>query len=411
MNRHLLLLVAALSLVALPLEAQSSPPSETAEQTHHPRVIVPWRHFGPQPADSQLTSNIPQPPETQPARDQTPNFTPDQSSGGLQNQSSTPGPGPDEASQPEPARTPATGDSPTDASASASATPELTAASRVAALSADYVKREQDRNARRQELEAAAHNDPTVQALADIQTTRLLLEGEQDRMQSSGQLSQAFSDLATKLQSDTERVKALLDTRRKSAEQADAEIARINAEAPDLNLALKNLALLPGGGESDELMRSLAGQLNQDDQTLKIDQQRGQEDRAEIKGLEADEQELIQASGQAKAKAASFAQASQDAKVNQDLLADRLEFSVQRKRASDELSDTTKTLETSVSMRGHPPVQQTAPQTGPGDQSQTSAQTTTRTPDAASQPIDGLRDCIRRTGDVAACRVAGGGQP
>jgi hypothetical protein len=408
-NRRLLLLPAVLAVVALPLAAQSSPTSETAEHTHHPRVIVPWRHFGPQPADSQLISNIPQPAETQPAREQAPNPGPDQSAGGLQNQSSTPSPGPDQpgqASQPDqPSDAPATSaaDSPTDASASASADPEFAAASRVATLSADYAKREQDRDARRQELEAAAHNDPTVQALADIQTTRLLLEGEQDRMQSSGQLSQAFSDLATKLQTDADRVKTLLEARRRSAQQADAEIARVNAEAPDVNLALKNLALLPAGGESDELMRSLAGQLNQDDQTLKIDQQRSHEDRAEIKGLEADEQELIQASGQAKAKAASFAQASQDAKVNQDLLADRLEFSVQRKRASDELSDTTKILETSVSMRGHAPVQQAAPD----DQSQTSA----KAPDTAGQPIDSLRDCIRRTGDVAACRAAGGGQP
>jgi hypothetical protein len=411
MNRRLLLLLAAFAVMALPLTAQSPAPSETAEQTHHSRVIVPWRHFGPQPGGSQQTSNIPQPNEAQPAADQAPNPGPDQSAGGLQNQSSTPNPGSDQAGQPDQSAgapgTSATGDSPTDTSAPAGASPELAAASRVAALSEDYAKREQDRDARRQELEAAAHNDPTVQALADIQTTRLLLEGEQDRMQSSGQLSQAFSDLATKLQSDAERVRTLLEARRKSAEQADAEIARINSEAPDVNLALKNLALLPGGGENDEFMRSLASQLNQDDETLKIDQKRSQEDRAEIKGLEADEQELIQASGQARAKAASFAQASEDAKVNQGLLADRLEFSVQRKRASDELSDTTKILETSVSMRSHTPVQQAAP----GERSQMSAQTPAQTPDTASQPIDGLRDCIRRTGDVAACRAAEGGQP
>jgi len=107
----------------------------------------------------------------------------------------------------------------------------------------------------------------------------------------------------------------------------------------------------------------------------------------------------VSASGEARAKAGSFAQASQDAKVAEGLLADRLEFSVQRKRASDELSDTAKTLETSVSMHGHAPV----PQTAPGYPVQT--------PETASQPVDGLRDCIRRTGDVAACRAAGGGQP
>jgi hypothetical protein len=372
--KRLPLMLAALPIVTLPLMAQSPAPAETAELTHRPRVIVSWRHFGPQPADSGQPSNNPPPVEIQQTSDPAPGAAPDQ-----------------------PAPSSASADSPTDASTLTSAAPELTAASRVATLSADYAKREEDRNARRQELEAAVHNDPTVQAVADIQTTRLLLEGEQDRMQSSGQLSQAFSDLATKLQSDTEGVKALLEGRRQSAHQADAEIARINAAAPDISLALKNLALLPAGDENDELMRSLAGKLDQDDQALKIDQQRSQEDRVEMKGLEADEQELVWASGQARAKAASFAQASQDAKVKEDLLADHLEFSVQRKQASDELSDSSRILETSVSMRGHSPTQQTAL----GDQPQTTA----------SQPIDSLRDCIRRTGDVAACRAAGGGQP
>lgn len=377
MKHRLPLMLAALPIVALPLAAQSPAPAETAELTHHPRLIVPWRHFGPQPADSGQNPSNPPPVEIQ--------------------QTSDPAPGarPDHPDQPAPSS--ASADSPTDTSTLTSATPELTAASRVAALSTDYAKREEDRNARRQELEAAVHNDPTVQAVADIQTTRLLLEGEQDRMQSSGQLSQAFSDLATKLQSDTERVRALLEARRQSAQQADAEIARINAAAPDISLALKNLALLPAGGENDELMRSLAGKLDQDDQALKIDQQRSQEDRVEMKGLEADEQELVWASEQARAKAASFAQASQDAKVKEDLLADHLEFSVQRKRASDELSDSSKILETSVSTRGPSPAQQTAL----GDQPQPTA----------SEPIDSLRDCIRRTGDVAACRAAGGGQP
>ena len=395
MNRCVLLVVA---VTALPLRAQSPAPTETAEATHRPRVIVSWRHFGPQPGDSQPTSNIPQPTGTHPAVDQGPDLSPDQSTGNGQNQSSPPNSSPAQPSDTSGAT--ATGDSQGDTAwTAASAAPEINAASKVASLSEDYAKREHERDARRQELEAAVHNDPTVQAVADIENTRLLLEGEQDRMKSSGQLSQAFSDLAAKLQSDTERVKALLEARRKSAERAHAEIARIEAEAPELNLALKNLALLPAAGDSDDLMRSLSAELDQDDQTLKIDEQRSQEDRSEIRGLEADEQELVSASGEARAKAGSFAQASQDAKVAEGLLADRLEFSVQRKRASDELSDTAKTLETSVSMHGHAPV----PQTAPGDPVQT--------PETASQPVDGLRDCIRRTGDVAACRAAGGGQP
>lgn len=451
MNRRLLLVSAAVALMALPLAAQSPPTSETAEPTHRPRVIVPWRHFGtPQPAESQTAANIPQPqpsgvqPTASPASSVAPaSVTSDRSGATGDDQGSGTGPADDPSGRPSdqapdagnssvaPSSSGGTSDSTADASTAASASPEETAASRVEELSADYAKREQNRGSRRQELEAAAHNDPTVQALADIQTTRLLLEGEQDRMQSSGQLSQAFSDLATKLQSDTERVRALLESRRQSAEQAAAEIGRIKAETPELNLALKNLALLPAGGDDDNLMRSVAARLNQDDETLRTDQQRSQEDLNEIKGLEIDQQELLRASEQAKAKAASFTQASDDAKVKQGLLADRLEFSVQRKRASDELSDTAKVLQTSVSTQGHTPAEQTqpgeqlsksatiaVPAATPSSET-TSAQTPGETtalpaaesPDTASQAVESLRDCIRRTGDVAACRAAGGGQP
>jgi hypothetical protein len=385
-----------LSIATLPLAAQSPSSADRADLSHRPRVIVPWRHFGPLPGDAQQTSNTPPPVETQQTSDPA---APAPSPAGNQpaaeqTQDSAPGPGPN---QPPGV---STSDSPAETSASPSPAPQSRGDSTIATLTADYAKREHDRDARRQELESAAHNDPTLQALADIQTTRLLLEGEQDRMQSSGQLAKAFSDLAAKLQSDTARVKTLLETRRQSAEQCDAEIARISAEAPELNLALKNLALLPTGGENDELMRRLADKLNQEDQTLKLDQERSQQAQVEIRGLEADERELIRASEQARAKAASFAQTSQDARLNQGLLADHLEFSVQRKRASDELSNTTEILQTSANMRGDTAVQQAL---RGGDQPQA--------PDKTSQPVDSLRDCIRRTGDVAACRAAGGGQP
>ena len=439
-----LLVLAALAVMVLPLAAQSPPASATTEPTHRPRVIVPWRHFGPPPAESQTAANIPQPsptanpePSIAPAKataDRSPATGDDQGSNTRpaepdERSGQPPDQAPDALSSPVvPSSSGGTSDSATDASTAARASPEQTAASRVEALSADYARREQDRDSRRQELEAAAHSDPTVQALADIQTTRLLLEGEQDRMQSSGQLSQAFSDLASKLQSDTEREKRLLDERRQSAEQATAEISRIKAEAPELNLALKNLALLPAGGDNDNLMRSIAARLDQEDEALRIDQQRSQEDLSEIKGLEIDQQELVRASGQARAKAASLARASEDAKVKQGLLADRLEFSVQRKRASDELSDTAKVLERSLSVQGRMPAEQ-AP---PGEQSPQSvegvaappAATTSAPPppdtrattpagsaDGNRQAIESLRDCIRRTGDVAACRAGGGGQP
>src|SRR5579872_6764073 len=274
MNRLLLVCVVVMAIGAS-LAAQSSPSPSATEPSQRPRIIVGWRHFGPpRPADSQTASNIPQPSPAQAARDQAPNLAPDQPPASAQEQTPSsnadqvsgsgqaldstagpsPGPSPGEPDQQpaqqdgQSANAPAgsgssaaasTGVPPTsDSSASsgaASVSPEESAASKVAEVSADYAKREQDREARRQELEAAAHNDPSVQGLANIQATRLMLEGEQDRMQSSAQLAKAFSELAAGLESDTARVKSLLEARRQSVERADAEIARINAETPELN--------------------------------------------------------------------------------------------------------------------------------------------------------------------------------
>jgi len=372
--RLCLVVLAALTFVSQSLVAQQPPGSPSRDRGNQPRVIVSWRHFGPQPGDVQQPSDSPRPAEIRPVAYVAP--------------------------ADEPPQPPATSTNDAPADSSATPVPEISASSTVASLSADFEKREQDRNIRRQELEATATKDPTLQALTEIQTTRLLLEGEQDRMQSSDQLSQTFTDLATKLQSHVYQVKVLLKTRRQTAEQADAEIARINAQTSDLNVALKNMAMLPGSSENDEFLKHLDGLLTHLDQILKVDQEKSQQAHLQIKSLETDEQELDTASQQARTKGVAFDQASKDAKVNEDLLANRLEFSLERKRALDELSETKQVLETSVTARGDAAVQQAV--LG-GIQPQA--------PEKMSQQIDSLRDCIRRTGEVTACRAGERGQP
>jgi len=351
---------------------QAAPdPGEDFDQSHAARVIVSWRHFGPQPSDPPQPANSAQNLAVRPV-----------------------------SFNPAPAQPADAGTTP-----DASPAPAVDAATAVSSLSADYQKREQDRQERLREFEAASHNDPgnpTSQALADIETTRLLLEGEQDRMQSSEQLSQAFGNLATKLDTHASQLKALLKVRREMAQQSDAEIASISAETPDINLALKNLALLPAGAENDQFMQRLAARLDHLEQVLKTDQTQSQQAHRQIADLEAEEREMGQASYQARAKAAELTTASQQAKVNEDLLANRLEFSTARQRALDEISGASQALSALGTLHEEPAVQQAA--LG-GVQQQPAAATGV---DAAQ--VDALRACIRRTGDVAACRSAGGAQ-
>ena len=382
MSRYPCLFLGVWAFVTVSLMAQQPTPSPGTSLAPYSRNIVPWRHFGPEPGDRPQPSNIAPLAEARPAASAAPD------------DSTQPATSANDPSSSTSALNPSTADQP------AAPAPEISLASTVASLATDYGKREQERSAHRQELEAAAHNDPTLQALTEIQSTRLLLEGEQDRMQSSEQLAQSFTGLATRLQTHVYQVRTLLQTRKREAEQADAEIARVNSELPDLSLALRNLAMLPATRENDEFMKHLSDRLDHVEEILRNDRERSQQAHLQVNGLETDEQQLTEASRRARAKSVAFSQASQGAKLNQDLLANRLEFSVARKRAGDELANTSQALETSVTMRAAPTVQQAA--LG-GVQPQT--------PDRISQQVETLRVCIRRTGDVTACRASGTEQP
>jgi hypothetical protein len=366
-------LLAGLAAIAIPALAQQAAFPPGTEPTGGSRNIVPWRHFGPRTGDPSQNSR----PAPEPAVNTI--------SLGFNSASAQPG---DPGAAPD---------------AVASANDVLTAVSN---LSADYQKREQERQERLREFEAATHNDPgnpTSQALADIESTRLLLEGEQDRMQSSEQLSQAFTALAARLETHSNQIRDLLKARRETAQKSDAEFARVSGEAQEMSLALKNLAMLPAGSENDQFIERLASRLDHLDQALKTDQEQSQQAHRQLEDLQAVERELHQASDQAIAKAAELTTTSQQAKVNQDLLANRLEFSSARQRASDELSSASQALTASNALHGEPAVEQ-AVLGGVQDPPAAAAAT------AEGGSVDALRACIRRTGDVAACRASGGEQ-
>jgi len=368
-----LCVLCVLAATAIPASARQAASPPGTEPPGVSRNIVPWRHFGPGSRDpSQAPSSALDPAVGTISLGFDSASTPPTHSGAAPN-------------------------------AAASANDVLT---EVSNLSADYQKREQERQERLHEFEAATQNDPgnsTSQALADIESTRLLLEGEQDRMQSSEQLSQAFTSLATRLEAHSNQIRALLKARRETAQQSDAEIARVSNEAQEMSLALKNLALLPAGAENDQFMQRLAARLDHLDQVLKTDQEQSQQAHRQIGDLEAVERELHQASDQAIGKASQLTTASQQARMNQDLLANRLEFSTARQRASDELATASQALAASGTLRDEPAVQRAA-LGGVHDSAASAA------PATEGGSVDALRACIRRTGDVTACRASGGEQ-
>jgi hypothetical protein len=267
----------------------------------------------------------------------------------------------------------------------------------IAQLTAGYKQREASRNARRAQLLAAGANDPATQAVAQVEITRLLLEGENDRRATSQQLAKAFASLGEELSARAQAVQELIESRRQAAVTAAADLNHLNSLVPQRELALRNLAMLPASDQTDSMIRGLNTELTQEEDTRKLDEETSQESRGEIKALQAEADELEQAAGEARRSSTRFADAAQSAQVNERLLADRLEYSVARMRTADLLTSASKAL-------GHSGVLTDNAQLGPLP---AAGAVPALTP-SAKQAMDQLRDCIRKTGNTDACRAKEG---
>ncbi len=292
--------------------------------------------------------------------------------------------------------------------------------SEVALLTTGYEQREAQRDAQCQQIEAEAAQDPTLQALAQVKETQLLLEGEQDRMESAQEVSKAFADLAEKLRQRAKQVQSLAEARTQAASGARSQIAQLDSKTPRLDLALHNIAMLPQDAQNDDAIRSLDSQLTEATSTRKHDEEVFAQASQEARALNQDVAELNRAATEARKKSAEFIQAAQNAKMNEGRLTDRLQFAVARQRAGALLTSSSKVLQSSVALTGNVAVEadvlgSTKPATNPVanqlDQRPvaSSALTSQGVPDAqAASEVDRLRDCIRKTGNVNACRTKGG---
>jgi hypothetical protein len=415
--------ILGLALTAFGQDSNAPPPSKVPPQD----VIVPWRHFGPpagpaspsEPGESRTPSAGTAPgatPASNPSANADASSAQPQESGAkiTEEDISKRHPHPpqplqlpaaDQNSKPLVNKPGESGDSAglTAAGGSNAASPAVSgsalpagnsAESEVASLTAGYKQREADREARRRQLEQAVAKDPANAALAQIQGTRLLLEGEQDRSQSAQQLSAAFSELADELASRASQVRSMAEGRKQMAEASDAELDRLNARAPQLELALRNVAMLPPSDENNQLIRRLDAELAQNDQARKADQARSLQARHEMQSLTADAEELEREAAEARRKSADFAKAAKDARLNENRLADRLEYSVTRQRASDILDSTSKAIQSSVALTGN-------------NNAINSAVLGSAASVQSKSAVDRLRDCIRKSGDVEACRAKG----
>jgi hypothetical protein len=254
---------------------------------------------------------------------------------------------------------------------------------RIASLAESYQDRVTERNGEINQLATVAAKDPENQGLALIQKTRLQLEGAQDLMTTSQQLSQAYASLATDLTVRAGKVQALADSREQTARAAAAELSKVNELEPRRETALRNLSLLPLSQQNDQTIQSLGAELAQDESGQKLAKAEAQQARIEMQDLQAQAGKLQEAAAEAQRESAAFTRSAQDARETENRLADRLEFYAARERAADALASASKVLGSSTLLNS-----------APGS--------------ASGTPAESLRACIRRNQNTDACLTTAG---
>lgn len=266
--------------------------------------------------------------------------------------------------------------------------------SQIAALTAGYQNRQAERDARLKQLKTA--QGAAAGASVEVQRTRIALESEQDRIQITQQLAKDFAALAEELDDRAHQVNGLIEDRKQTVASSKAGLDQLKDLMPRRELALRNLATLPSSDENNQMIQGLKAELTADEATQKLDQERNQQAGQEMQALGADAARLQQAAAQARRKSAAYAEATENARSDEDRLADRVEFYAARQRARDLLASTSKALDSSTALRGSPAPALAVP-----------AQTPQAAP-AANQDAASLRDCIRKTSNVDACLAQGG---
>lgn len=277
-------------------------------------------------------------------------------------------------------------------------TPEI----QIAALTAGYENRRQEREAKLKGLEVSAANGPSSQQNLELQETRLALEGEQDRMQTGQQLSKQFAILAGKIDARASEVNKIVEDRRQTALSAQAGVDQMKDLLPRRELALRNLAALPPSDDNNQMIEGLKTELSQDEATQKLDEERGQEAGREIQALESEAAELSQAAAKARQRSATYAAIAQNAQANQDRLADRMEYDLAQKRAAGMLAGVSKVIDPAPVLPGvaSPAASPAAPASGG---------VSVGASPASHTEVESLRECLRKTGNVDACLAQQGG--
>lgn len=272
-------------------------------------------------------------------------------------------------------------------------------ASRLQQATQGYQTRQQARESRLSAVDKVSQKNPDLQGLAELERVKTLIEGEEDRARVNEEMAGVFTGHALNVEREGREVEDFASRRQKQILDLRNQIEKLQARRSELALALTNLALQPPTAENTSLMRHLDAELSAIDPSQELLAAQLAQAEQEILGAAADARKLTEISEACRKQAAAYAADARSARENAVRLANRMEFVLMREKVTALSRDTGNVITIAPRFAAHPSIERALTSLGSGDPAPKS-----------DEEIANLRDCIRRTGNLEACRRKGGEQ-
>jgi hypothetical protein len=259
---------------------------------------------------------------------------------------------------------------------------------RVSRTIEDYGGRHQQRE---QEMAsyAKAGGDPSLERFADPKMVQVEIADEADREQTSEELAGDYRDQAHAVFSKRRAVEEFIAKRHQKLDsltrQNGAGVSR-----QELELALTNLARQPESPETLVAMRDIDRRLSELEHSDKLLPAQVAQAQQEMTDAAAELEKLQQLQKAYEGQAQVYSAEALSAHQNRLRLADRLEYDLVRSQVEDTLEEGRQATESVERLPLSPEVQNTLSGSAPAARS--------------DADLGQLRDCLRQTGDVKACR-------
>jgi chromosome segregation ATPase len=254
----------------------------------------------------------------------------------------------------------------------------------------EYNQRHEQRERHMSSYDQVTVRDPGLVRFADPRKVQVELSDELDRERTSEELSADYTEQAHDVQSKTQALEEFVAKRRQALDELNKHDGP--SRRPDLETALANLARQPSSPETLAAMREIDRQLSETDRNekdLPAQLSQAQQETADA----AQELSKLQTLQQAYEKEAKvFMADALSARQNRLRLANKLEYFVVRAQAEDTLEQGRKSLVAAEHLAPSSQVEDLLREPGAATKSDAN--------------MEQMRECIKQSGDVRACRQA-----